>query len=151
MNLYLLEPEVAGGHGEQTIYEDGDFDKVKFLHYEFYGWLGDELLESTPCFIITSSLAKELVAANLTGYKLTNCLITTSEEFEDSSPDTELPEFKQLIPLGKVTTEDNTYHFWSGEDFCLSENNSLVVTQNALSILQSHTLNQCSITVLHKK
>ncbi|WP_074033976.1 hypothetical protein [Bacillus massilinigeriensis] len=56
MILYFLEPEVSGGHGEYTIYgteddiaTEGISGKVKYLHYEFEGWLRDDFLESTPC------------------------------------------------------------------------------------------------------
>lgn len=46
MILYFLEPEVSGGHGKHTIYGsqadialEGISGKVKYLHYEFEGWL----------------------------------------------------------------------------------------------------------------
>lgn len=58
MNLHLLEPEVAGGLGENSTFNSKG--EVEFLHYEFQGWLGDELLESTPCFIVTESMAHSI-------------------------------------------------------------------------------------------
>ena len=55
MNFYFLEPEVAGGHGEQTIYgtkesviKKGVSGRVVFLHYEFEGWLGDFWSQHQP-------------------------------------------------------------------------------------------------------
>ena len=77
MKLYFLEPEVSGGHGENTIYGteeeiaiEGISKKVKYLHYEFEGWLGDDLLESTPAFIVSSRLATELENSDFIDYKL---------------------------------------------------------------------------------
>ena len=57
MKYYMIEPEVAGEIGENTIYDNYDEiinqkkkPIISHLHYIFDGWLGDELLEVTPCF-----------------------------------------------------------------------------------------------------
>ncbi|MDQ0418968.1 hypothetical protein J2Z48_003192 [Croceifilum oryzae] len=69
MKLYCLEPEVAGGIGENTVFSMETFpngqQKVSHLHYEFVGWLGDALLETCLCFIVTASLASLIVLASL--------------------------------------------------------------------------------------
>jgi hypothetical protein len=45
---------VAGGYGEDAILDTSVCpERVERLHYEFDGWLGDDLLESFPVFIIT--------------------------------------------------------------------------------------------------
>ena len=43
--FYVLEPEVAGGFGENTILTrtPGKSMLVHKLHYQFDGWLGDPL------------------------------------------------------------------------------------------------------------
>ncbi len=52
-NYYVVEPEVAGGCGPHSVVDQQHGrPKVLRLHYVFEGWLGDDLLESTPCFII---------------------------------------------------------------------------------------------------
>ena len=57
MEYYLIEPEVAGGIGEHSVIDRSSGKMVvRKLHYEFDGWLGDELLESTPCFIVSERL-----------------------------------------------------------------------------------------------
>ena len=56
MKYYILEPEVAGGFGENTIMDPTSRPpRVTRFHYEFDGWLGDELLETVACFIATKS------------------------------------------------------------------------------------------------
>jgi hypothetical protein len=153
MNLYLLEPEVAGGLGENTIikrFEDNQ-SKVYFLHYKFSGWLGDELLETTPCFIVTESLSNDLLQNNLTGIKFEPVQITTNEEFDELFPNIKLPSFKRLVPLGAVKVEGTNFQEWTKHDFSLSESSSLVVTKKALLILQTHKLNYCDITVLSEE
>jgi hypothetical protein len=58
--FYLIEPEIAGGLGDHTeIDTEVRPPVVKSLEYRLEGWLGDELLESFPCFIVTSLLRKE--------------------------------------------------------------------------------------------
>ncbi len=147
--LFLLEPEVAGGKGRNTLYDKEK--KVIFLEYEFYGWLGDELLEATPCFVISDELAKDIQKSDLTGYKLQDIEVSINEQFYDIYPNADQPPFgMQLIPLGKVIiNEENThYEKWSEHDFCFSNTSCLVVTERALNILKKHKMNYCEITEL---
>lgn len=155
MILYFLEPEVSGGHGENTIYgteeeiaTEGISKKVKYLHYEFEGWLGDDLLESTPAFIVSSRLATELENSDFIDYKLEECLITKSDMFIEMYPEKELPEFIRFIPLGKVEVEGENFKNWSGHHFCLSSKGELVVTQEALDFLKKFSIDNCFITPL---
>ena len=59
MAQYLIEPEVPGGLGDKT---QGDFSKhppvIEHLHFQFEGWLGDDLLESFPCFLVSNSVTR---------------------------------------------------------------------------------------------
>ncbi|MDR4904621.1 hypothetical protein P4T54_11485 [Bacillus mycoides] len=157
MNLYLLAPEVAGGHGEQTVYgtekeikEEGISGKVQFLHYEFYGWLGDDLLESTPCFIVSDKFKNALESSQLRDFKIEKCLISLSEEFQELYPDKKIPDFWRLTPIGTVTTENAHYTDWSGHHFCLSSRGDLVLTEEVLLFLKSFALNHCDITLLKR-
>lgn len=127
MNLYLLEPEVAGDFGGNTIVENfnlvrqkGERPKIKHLHYNFTGWLGDELLECTPCFIVTDTLAKSIKESTLTGYDFENIEISADDEFKEMHPDISLPRFMRFIPKGNVNVDGEKYTKWSGDDFCLS-------------------------------
>lgn len=154
MNLYLLEPEVAGGLGENTTFLDDTYqngvEKISHLHYDFYGWLGDELLESTPCFIVTEALAHTIQNSPLKGYLLDEVEITMSDEFKELYPNETLPNFKRLVPLGKVFVEENDYRNWSHEDFCLSQDLSFVVSATAFEVLKKHQLNYCDVFELKK-
>lgn len=69
MKYYKLEPEVAGGIGKesQIIYtEEGRIKEITFLDYEFDGWLGDELLTTTPTFIVSEQLTNDIIERKLT-------------------------------------------------------------------------------------
>ncbi|PEJ48451.1 hypothetical protein CN692_23625 [Bacillus sp. AFS002410] len=130
MNLLLLEPDVAGGIDQNTIFsqnQSGDASEVLYLHYEFEGWLGDEILETTPCFIITENLTNSILQSNLSGIKIENVEVSVTEEFCEWHPGLVLPKFNRLIPNGKITIEGNKYSSWSGDDFSVSQKHHLVV------------------------
>ena len=155
MILYFLEPEVSGGHGKQTIYgteenvgKEGISAKVKYLHYEFEGWLGDDLIESTPAFIISSYLEYELKKSEFTDFKLEKCLVTMSDEWYELYPNKELPSFTRFIPLGTIEVEGENFNHWSGHHFCLSSKGELVVTQKAMDFLKRFSIKHCDITSL---
>jgi hypothetical protein len=64
--FYILEPEVPGGVGPNTRMDTGVHPpRVSHLHYVFEGWLGDELVESFPCWMVTESLAARIADAKL--------------------------------------------------------------------------------------
>ncbi|WP_442601934.1 hypothetical protein [Paenibacillus sp. KN14-4R] len=146
MKLLLLEPEVAGCLGERTTFDENN--RVVYLHYEFEGWLGDELLESSPCFIVTESLARSLDENKLSGIMFEDVEVSTSEEFNELHPNRTLPSFKRLIPQGIVNITAERFFDWSGHDFCISPKNYLVITEKAFEIMTKHTLRNCDVTEL---
>jgi hypothetical protein len=130
---YLINPEVAGQLGEGTIidYSIRPF-KVNQLEYQFQGWLGDDLLECHPCFICTHYLRMKLEATVLTGYIFDVCKISKSDTFNELYPGKDLPVFYWLKVIGKA-----------GDDFILSSNGSMMVTEDALKVLKSANINHC--------
>jgi hypothetical protein len=145
--LYLLNPEVAGGFGDRSIieYQNGRLKNVKFLNYEFNVWLGDELLTSTPCFVVTKFLANNIIKNQMTGCVFENLIVTKSDEFKEFYPHKRLPDFVRLLPTGIVEIEDNRIRNWSGHDFCLNKGLYLLVTKNALDVISNHEIAHCKI------
>ncbi len=150
--LYLLEPEVAGELGENTIIENFnnvrnklERPEVTHLHYLFLGWLGDEILECTPCFIVTKRLAEAIKGNSLNGFEFRKIELSKSDEFEEVYPQKDLPNFVQLIPKGSIELTDDKYNNWSGHDLSISQNAYLVVTKKALGVLQKFSMNNCII------
>ena len=139
MGFYKLDPEVAGGWGSNTEFTrvSGEPLQVHKLHYQFDGWLGDALLESNACFIVTDELAAEIQNQKLSGYELKPVDISTSETFQELYPNRKIPLFKWLHINGKARVDD------FGMDF----DGRLVVSNHALNVLQTKQLSNCDVSV----
>ncbi|MBA4017919.1 MAG: hypothetical protein C0483_12145 [Pirellula sp.] len=133
----VLEPEVAGGWGERTVADTSIHPpRVTVLHYKFDGWLGDELLESFPCYIVTSQLGRALTAAGLNGFRLAVVEVTASEQFAEMYPDVHLPAFEWLQVVGVAGVDD----------FGVSADHQLVVSERARDVLQAGQLRHCEVS-----
>lgn len=131
--FYTICPEVAGGFGENTILErSSGRTQVHRLHYVFDGWLGDELLERTPCFIVTARLRREIDQAGMTGVKYDDVEVSTSDVFEEMHPGRQLPKFLWLKVEGRPGTDD----FGIGADL------RLVVSARALELLKRNGVSE---------
>lgn len=136
MKFYFLEPEVAGGLGRHCLIDRTSGKTVVLkLHYEFHGWLGDEILESTPCFIASERLAHAVQRAQLTGIELDDVEITTSEQFMEIYPDRQLPGFVWLKIEGRVAESD----------FALAPDLRLVVSDSAMKVLKEFEISHAIV------
>lgn len=140
MNYYLLEPEVAGELGDDTVMDTSVHPPVVTrLQYVVQDWLGDEILESTPCFIVTEHLAGLIEAAGLSGYRLADADVVLSEDAEELAGEAvELPKFQWLQLTGTPRSDD----------FGASDNGSLIASERALDVLRQGTLGNCDIEPL---
>ncbi len=126
MRYYYLEPEVAGGFGPETVMDQNPgLPMVRSLHHVFDGWLGDEILETTPCFIVTERLARSIEEHGLTGVTFDTVRIGRSDTFDELYPNRELPSFAWLKVCGER----------SADDFFMAEDGRLVVSERACSVL----------------
>jgi hypothetical protein len=135
--FFILEPEVAGGMGEQTDLEERKdvYPLVTRLEYEFYGWLGDELLTTHPCFIVTEQLKKTMEAFGGTGYSFSDVMISKSEQFLEEFPGMELPHFSWLKIHGIAMIDD----------VGMGPRATLVVSEEMLKEMKNHQLDYCDI------
>ena len=136
--FFSLAPEVAGGWGKNTLYTrtPGKPTVVHKLHYHFDGWLGDELLTSTPCFIVSERLCQAIQRAELNGVRFDEVEVTTSDQFNELYPGRHLPKFIWLRVEGKP----------GQDDFGLAPSLQLVVSAQALEVLTRMNLRHCGIT-----
>ncbi len=134
---FCLYPEVAGGFGENVEY-DPITNQVGHLHYEFDGWLGDDLLQTSPCcYIVSDRLRLALVKIPYSGHAFADVEISTSELFRELYPSRELPHFSWLKVFGEAAKDD----------FGVSADKKLVVSARVLeAIRQNGRCENCDVT-----
>jgi hypothetical protein len=133
---FELEPEVSGGWGRNTVADTSVHPPIVHeLHYEFSGWLGDDLIESFPCFIISERLADYLKSSNLSGFRISKVKITKSNEFHTRYQNVTFPSFSWLQITGNVNS-----------DFYIGSSGVLVVTKASLDVLKIFNLTHCDIS-----
>ena len=172
MKLYRLEAEVAGGWGDNTVVDNRAelesgleiIPRISQLDYALTDWLGDDLIASAPCYLVTESLADAFVSAGMTGFTFADVTITQSPEFTLRSHK-QLPHFRWLQMSGAVEMDlSGGLVSWSGDDICFAVTQGwkkpshpmlalsmstpyfLAVTENCLTVMKQFSLRHC-----HKK
>jgi hypothetical protein len=136
-HFFALNPEVAGSLGDNTVM---DYTKVPYrvvsLEYCFDDWLGDDLLESFPCYIVTDRLKTAIEGEGFTGCYFDDVTITRSELFKEIRGTMSLPIFHWLRVTGSA----------GSDDFGISEEAPrLIVSGRALACLKKHSMVHCQI------
>jgi len=122
----IIEPEVAGGLGDKTLLDNSVHPPfINKLHFEFEGWLGDDILETFPCFLVTESLKNKIEDENLAGITFDDVLITKSSIFIEMYPDKMLPKFYWAKINGTFVKSD----------FFLGADHRLVISKKAYELL----------------
>jgi len=138
---WILSPEVAGELGENTIIDTSTHPPIiSHFHHRFEGWLGDDLLEVFPCFLVTAALSKAFTEAGLEGFSLDEMEVSVSPEFQDMYPERILPEFRWL----KITGKDRD------ADFCLTPDYRLEVSGQAMKVLRRFNIAHAEITAAER-
>lgn len=136
MRYFLLEPEVGGGVGPETVMDTSVHPpRVDRLHYEMDTWLGDDLLTTFPCYIVTERLEAALRRLAPSGGEFGEVLVTASETFRDFHPRTKLPRFVWLKVVGRPGVDD----------LGMSQDHLLVVSERVLDELKRFHLEHCDI------
>jgi hypothetical protein len=124
---FYLDPEVAGGLGRHSVMDVSVHPPiVTKLNYKFEGWLGDVILESFPCFIVTVDAQRALSAMGIVGGTFDDVEVTTSDVFEELQPPQKLPHFVWLKVMGHA----------GHDDFGMSKDYRLVVSERVLEALK---------------
>ena len=144
MKYFVLEPEVAGGIGKKSevLYENSKIKEVLFLDYEFEGWLGDDILTTHPCFIISEFLCDIIKVTDLKGYQLQKMDVSFSDFFLEVYNKNILPNFIRLLPfaINDISLIDKM-----SLDFYLYKNTTLIVSEKALDTLKKLNLSNANI------
>ena len=136
--FYRLEPEVPGGFGENSVLDTSVHPPVvQWLHFEFVGWDGDDLVTSFPCFLVSDRLAKAMVEAHLAGLELAEVEVTVDGQFRDflSQSADSLAGWRWLRPVGEP---------WAS-DLWVDERADLHTSSTAMNVLRRFSLAHCEI------
>jgi hypothetical protein len=107
------------------------------LEYVFDGWLGDDVLETFPCFIVTARLKEAVEAIGPTGVAFDEVKVTKSKLFRELYGDRPLPTFYWLKVGGQAGTDD----FGVGG----SPRFRLVVSERVLYVFKQHQMTECGV------
>ncbi|TPM38120.1 hypothetical protein [Mesorhizobium sp. B2-3-4] len=136
MKYFYLEPEVSGGPGENTIMDVTVHPPlVSRLHYEFDGWLGDGIVTSFPCYLVTKDVKEKILESDFSGVTFDDVEVTTSELFEEMQPNQKLPAFVWLKVNGDA----------GDDDFGIAKDYRLVVSERVLDALKSFGISNALI------
>ncbi|ANT51227.1 hypothetical protein MEA186_05461 [Mesorhizobium amorphae CCNWGS0123] len=126
MRYYEVKPLVAGELSEGTVMDTSVHPPiVSKLHYQFDAWLGDVLVTSFPCFLVTEEAKRGLLAIGISGATFADAEVTISEDFYLVQPDVELPPFVWLKVDGRA----------GHDDFGINQNLNLVMSERAFDVL----------------
>ena len=78
MRYFKIDPEHVGGVGPRTVLDFSDHPPiVKRLHFEFEVWLGDDLVQGYPCYLVTKRLGERINAGGFTGVRFREAEVTS--------------------------------------------------------------------------
>jgi hypothetical protein len=136
MKYKYIEPEVSGELGDKTVLDNAIFPpKIKDLHYEFCGWLGSDIIESFPVYIVTDRLKIAIEKTKLSGVIFSDLTVTTSNLFKEMHPNIELPEFYWMQISGIA----------GNNDFGMSKDNRLVISSDVIDLLKQFNISDAVI------
>lgn len=131
---YILQPEVSGELGEKSELKTEVFPpQIIKLHFIFKTWLGDDLIECFPVYLVSERLKKAIEESNIEGYYFS--------DFEQSSDES-------MSKLQSISSAP--VFFWfnfekGNKDFHINDNNQLVVSERVFKLLKEFNLNYCDI------
>ena len=132
-SVYYIEPEVAGELGDGTVMNSSVHPPVvKKLELCLSGWLGDDLLECYPCFIVTERVANELKNTVQDNIFFEKIIVTQSDEFNEIYPGKPLPNFYWM-------------KFINGKEIFLSEDQRLAVSEHIMNTLNNFNISNAII------
>ncbi|ESQ90168.1 hypothetical protein ABAC460_10480 [Asticcacaulis sp. AC460] len=132
MTFYYIEPEVAGGWGENTVFERTPAvgTTVHKLHYVFEDWFGDSIVTSSHCYIVTEAASIEILNDELTGVIFDDVEVSTYPQFSMLRPGVQLPKFVWMKVVGQQ----------GKDDFGRNRGEDLVISERALNIFKKFGL-----------
>jgi len=136
VSYYYLEPEAAGCIGPGTVIDSSVHPPIVHrLHYILDAWLGDDIVERFPVYLVSDRLRGKLEEAGLTGFDFAPVEVTEHEDFRLLYRGRRAPVFCWLQLHGVA----------GSDDFARGPDHRLVVSHRALEVLQALQLDFCVV------
>jgi hypothetical protein len=135
MDFYIIEPDVPGFLKETRRFVRENPSPSE-IDYVFECWPDDDILRAHSVILVSERLSKALLEANLSGFRLKSCIGSKGDQFEIASPGRgELPKYLWLDVVGRPKVDD----------FGISDQLMLVISQRALEVLQTFSIERSEI------
>lgn len=129
MKYFIIEPEVAGSLGSDTILDRSTHPpSVKRLEYRFEGWLGDPIVESFPVFLARSDLVLRFKKIRLTGFQIADVKVTIADNLQATDHKLVIPPFEWVQIVGKS----------EHSDFFLADDLRLVISEKTRAVIEEY-------------
>lgn len=134
MRYFEVNPEVPAELGDLTVMENKDGARliIHKLHLNFKGWLGGDLMETTPVFYITEKLKQGLIKHAFTGIQ---AFEPVEYEIDDEYTGSVKPGVIYWLKINGKSMHD---------DFGIDEG-VLIVSEKALNFLKQYNLSDAEI------
>jgi hypothetical protein len=139
-NFLIVEPSVDG-----EIDSVSDFGlkpqvaqrEAKNLEYLIDVWSGNDVITSTPFFLVTRRFARKAEESKLTGAMFTHVVIKKADQFDEweANKGASLPELLWMRVLGQQ----------GNDDIGLTPQGSLVVSEKCMIVLNALQMDNASI------
>jgi hypothetical protein len=133
MIYYNVEP-VADAEIENSSLIDFGLKPRKIIRLKvfLFSYPESDLIQAYPAFLVSAKLKKSIEEANLTGGIFLPCSVIKSDQYDELSEFTELPEMWCLEPVGKV-----------GDDFIFHSGTQITASKRFMDILARHSSIGC--------
>lgn len=136
MKYFILDPEVAGSLGPKTEMDTTVHPPtVTKLHYEVDAWLGDDIVQSFPCYLVSERLKTKLKLIKPSGLSFASAEVTPSDNFDELKHGRELPKLYWMKVSGAP----------GSDDFGLTSDARLVVSEGVLEEMKQLQFNHCDV------
>ena len=137
--FYKISTQAPAQMGKRTILDKENTPwKVRKLHAIFDVWSDDDLLKTSPCYYVSERLFRALSSSSLSGFELNTELDTDiSLTFKNLYPNKTIPKFILLNIVGNAGVND----------FGLTEDMDLVLSEAAVEILRKYNTSETEIEI----
>lgn len=139
-NFFIVEPSVDGeidSVSDFRLKPQAAQREAENLEYSIDVWSGNDVITSTPFFLVTPRFAGKTIESKLTGATFTHVVIKKADQFDgwEANKGASLPELLWMRVIGQP----------GHDDIGLTPQGSLVVSEKCMIVLNTLQIDNASI------